>query len=110
MSKPEWGKKHTCHSCDAKYYDFRKSPVICPKCGVEFDPEGGRSRRGRAAKAKAEAVVAATEDDDDILVDDDSDAFPDDEELLHLDDDDNVDDDDEDLQTVSGKSGGISDD
>ena len=43
-------------------------------------------------------------------MDDDSDAFPDDEELLHLDDDDNVDDDDEDLQTVSGKSGGISDD
>lgn len=60
MSKPEWGTKHTCQSCGAKYYDLNRSPVICPKCGTEFDPDALlRSRRIRTTTAKPEAPVAA---------------------------------------------------
>ena len=39
MSKPEWGIKRVCPSCSIKYYDFNKSPIICPKCEFEFDPD-----------------------------------------------------------------------
>ena len=34
MAKPEWGKKRT-GPCGTKFYDFNKSPIICPGCGSE---------------------------------------------------------------------------
>ena len=39
MAKPEWGRKRTCQVCGKKYYDFNKSPVICPSCGAKFDTD-----------------------------------------------------------------------
>ena len=32
MPKPEWGTKRT-GPCGTKFYDFNKSPIICPGCG-----------------------------------------------------------------------------
>jgi len=54
VSKPEWGMKRTCQSCGSRFYDLLRSPIICPKCGAEFDPLANlRPRRGRgAAEAK----------------------------------------------------------
>lgn len=50
MAKPAWGTKRTCQSCDAKFYDLGKSPIVCPKCGAIFDPEAVlKTRRGRPA-------------------------------------------------------------
>lgn len=58
MAKLEWGTKHTCQSCGAKYYDLNRSPVTCPKCGTVFNPEALlRSRRNRPAAAAKEAVA-----------------------------------------------------
>ncbi|MCK6451826.1 MAG: TIGR02300 family protein [Alphaproteobacteria bacterium] len=52
MAKPEWGVKRTCQSCGAVFYDLRRDPITCPKCGVEYDPEAVlKSRRGRAVPA-----------------------------------------------------------
>ena len=48
MAKPEWGIKRICQSCGTLYYDLRKTPIVCPKCGAEFDPEAVlKSRRAR---------------------------------------------------------------
>lgn len=101
MSKPEWGTKRTCHSCSAKYYDFRKNPAVCPKCGTEFDPLGGKGRRGRKAKVEAEAVEEVVVQEEELVADVD---LPDEEELAHIDESDDDDGDDEDLQVVA-KSG-----
>src|SRR3546814_8365480 len=50
VAKPEWGAKRICHNCGARYYDMRRDPIICPKCGPEFDPEAFlKSRRTRVA-------------------------------------------------------------
>lgn len=50
MVKPAWGTKRTCQSCDAKFYDLCRNPIICPKCGAVYDPEAAfKTRRGRAA-------------------------------------------------------------
>ena len=54
MAKPEWGRKRTCQSCNTKYYDLNKSPIICPSCGSEFDTDLLlRSRKGRGFSSKA---------------------------------------------------------
>ena len=76
MAKAELGLKRTCLSCGMRYYDFNRTPIICPGCQTEFDPElVVRSRRGRAvpkgggkadkagASAAVEDVVAPEEDE-----------------------------------------------
>ena len=46
-----------------RYYDFNKTPIICPGCQAEFDPEAViRSRRGRAAPKSAKAAEAPKEE------------------------------------------------
>lgn len=46
MVKLEWGTKRTCQSCTSRFYDLRRSPIICPKCGETFEihTPGRRSR------------------------------------------------------------------
>ena len=48
MGKIERGIKRICQECGALYYDLEKNPIVCPKCGAEFDPEAIlKSRRTR---------------------------------------------------------------
>jgi uncharacterized protein (TIGR02300 family) len=54
VTKPEWGTKRTCQSCSAHFYDLRKDPIVCPKCGATYDPEAILKSRRRAP----EKVVA----------------------------------------------------
>ena len=57
MSKKEWGIKRICPSCGIKYYDFNKSPIMCPDCNFEFDPDLLlKSRKGRGILNKIEEV------------------------------------------------------
>jgi uncharacterized protein (TIGR02300 family) len=39
VTKADWGTKRICQSCGARFYDMRRSPIECPKCGTVFDPE-----------------------------------------------------------------------
>lgn len=70
MAKPEWGIKRQCQSCGAVFYDMKKDPIACPKCGAVFNPETVlRSRRGRAVveeDALMSKKTAAVAVDDDI--------------------------------------------
>jgi len=36
VSKPEIGTKRQCTNCGAKFFDLRKSPIVCPKCGAVY--------------------------------------------------------------------------
>lgn len=48
MTKIEWGTKRTCQSCSARFYDLRKSPIVCPKCNATYEPLTAiKGRRGR---------------------------------------------------------------
>ena len=50
MAKPEWGIKRICQSCGTRFYDLRRSPIQCPKCGTVFDPDVlVKARRPRPA-------------------------------------------------------------
>lgn len=117
MAKPEWGAKRICHSCGTRYYDMQRDPVICPKCGTEFDPEAFlKSRRSRAplpedaAPAKSRARDARSEDEEEEKLpgdaEDDAEDTEEGEDLV--DDSDVVDDgdeDDEDDETPKKKGG-----
>ena len=90
MAKPEWGKKRICLSCNTKYYDFNKSPIICPSCGSEFDPDIYlKSRKGKnlATKAVSEKKQNMSEDMtnmDDIETDADDEVVSDDDPILDI--------------------------
>ena len=65
MAKVELGLKRTCLSCDMRFYDFKRSPIVCPGCGAEFDPKNllkGRKSR-TAPKSAAKADVSGNADD-----------------------------------------------
>ena len=90
MAKPEWGKKRICLACNTKYYDLNKSPIICPSCGSEFDPDIYlKSRKGKnlSTKAVSEKNQNMPEDIsniDDIETDTDDQVEADDDPLLDI--------------------------
>ena len=91
MIKPEWGRKRTCQVCGKKYYDFNKSPIICP-CpeAVEFDPDFLlRNKKGKSLSTKVTSGNdnELTEDIsiiDDIEVEGDNEVVSDDDPLLEI--------------------------
>ena len=78
MAKPEWGQKRTCQSCGCRFYDLTKTPLICPKCGANVEPEVTfKVRRGSSAPAEPKVVVPVVIDAaiaeievDELVVDD----------------------------------------
>ena len=62
MAKAELGIKRVCLSCNMRFYDFDRSPIICPGCGIEFDPQrltkSQKSSRAPQAETKvSESIV-----------------------------------------------------
>ena len=53
MAKAKLGTKRTCTSCGLRYYDLNKTPIICPSCKAEFDPESLLKTRKSRHSAKA---------------------------------------------------------
>ena len=90
MAKPEWGKKRICLACNTKYYDLNKSPIICPSCGSEFDPDIYlKTRKGKnlSAKVVSEKKQNISEDMsniDDIETDTDDEVVTDDDPLIEI--------------------------
>ena len=90
MAKPEWGKKRICLACNIKYYDFNKSPIICPSCGTEFDPDlllKGRKGKNPSTKVTSESNENMSEDMsnmDDIETDTNEEVVTDDDPLLEI--------------------------
>ncbi|MBT6123500.1 MAG: TIGR02300 family protein [Candidatus Puniceispirillum sp.] len=75
MAKADLGIKRACLSCGMKFYDFKRTPIICPGCSTEFSLENLlTSRKGRSAvksaASKAQAAKTADiEDQDDNIHD-----------------------------------------
>ena len=90
MVKPEWGRKRTCQVCGKKYYDLNKSPMICPSCGAEFDPDF--FLRNKKSKSVSTKVITGNDNEltedisniDDIEVEADNEVVSDDDPLLEI--------------------------
>ncbi|MCZ6610972.1 MAG: TIGR02300 family protein [Alphaproteobacteria bacterium] len=112
MAKAEWGTKHICQECGAKFYDMRRAKIICPKCHTVFQIAPPKPKRVQpvskepAKEAKPavepagikEAVAGGGETDaidelkdagaeDDDIDDDDEDVIEDTSDLGNDDDD-----------------------
>tara|TARA_B100001248_G_C27019468_1_gene291304 strand:- start:40 stop:459 length:420 start_codon:yes stop_codon:yes gene_type:complete len=87
MSNPEWGIKRACPSCGIKYYDFKKNPIICPKCEFEFDPDLLlKSRKGRSIVSKTEEVeVSKVSNQEEETLEEDINSIQNDDEILEID-------------------------
>ena len=96
MSKPEWGIKRVCPSCNIKYYDFNKSPIICPKCEFEFDPDLLlKSRKGRSIATKTEVnEVSSNVQKEEETLENDINSIGNDEDILEIDDETDIQDND----------------
>jgi len=96
MSKPEWGIKRVCPSCSIKYYDFNKSPIICPKCEFEFDPDLLlKSRKGRSIATKTEVnEVSSDIQKEDETLENDINSIENNENILEIDDETDIQDND----------------
>ena len=105
MAKADLGKKRACLACGMRFYDFNRSPIECPGCGAEFDPENIiRSRKGRpAAKIVARDDINAT--DDNQTDDDDTNELAD--TVVSNNDDDDIDFDGDDEVDVDDDGPGI---
>jgi uncharacterized protein (TIGR02300 family) len=60
VAKPDLGNKRQCQNCGTKFFDLNKSPILCPKCGTQFEaiPLG-----------RSPARAAPPPDDEDVPVD-----------------------------------------
>ena len=48
MTKPDLGTKRICASCNVKFYDLHRTPIVCPTCETVFvlpKPAPTRPRR-----------------------------------------------------------------
>ena len=62
MPKSEWGKKHSCASCGALFYDMKKDPAHCPACGAKVDQKPLlKPRRTPATKVVTKPVKVSEE-------------------------------------------------
>lgn len=56
VTKAELGTKRLCPNCGAKYYDLNKDPILCPRCGTEFE--------GSTTKARPQTASAPTPEEE----------------------------------------------
>ena len=77
MPKPEWGSKRDCASCGARFYDLKRTPIVCPKCDTLWsEPKPKAPSASAAARAAARTpvpppVLAVEPDEAEALVADD---------------------------------------
>jgi uncharacterized protein (TIGR02300 family) len=87
MPAKDLGTKHACFKCGTKFYDMKKTPAICPKCGADQRESPAlkpapAERRARAAARPVEPVdeVEVEELDEDAEVDEEVDEAADDDD------------------------------
>ena len=71
------GTKRKCGSCQTLFYDFDKTPIVCPNCGADVAMLTNVSKRGRPPKVNKESKENKLVDSKKV------DEDPDDIELLN---------------------------
>ena len=108
MAKADLGTKRACLSCAMRFYDFKRSPILCPGCGTEFDPENIIKNRKSRSNSKAANSADTDSGDDDQIETDETDALA--ESIVVGNDDDDIDFDDDEVNEDADGPGIIQDD
>ena len=107
MAKADLGTKRACLSCAMRFYDFKRSPILCPGCGTEFDPENIIKNRKSRSNSKAANGADTDAGDDDQIETDETDALA---ESIVVGNDDDIDFDDDEVTEDADGPGIIQDD
>jgi len=107
MAKADLGTKRACLSCAMRFYDFKRSPILCPGCGTEFDPENIIKNRKSRSNSKAANGADTDAGDDDQIETDETDALA---ESIVVGNDDDIDFDDDEVNEDADGPGIIQDD
>lgn len=60
MAEANWGRKRMCQECQAPFYDMRRKPIACPKCGAIHQPVALLKSSGRPPRQnRLQPTVAA---------------------------------------------------
>jgi uncharacterized protein (TIGR02300 family) len=62
MTKEKRGTKRLCESCENKFYDLGRDPIICPICETTFVPETPKPKPRPKPKAAPAPAPVATEE------------------------------------------------
>lgn len=62
VTKAELGIKRLCPNCGARYYDLNREPIVCPRCGTQFEVTVAKARPQTASKAPKEVVEEESEE------------------------------------------------
>ena len=73
MAKAVLGKKLSCQSCDAKFYDLKKIKPVCPACETEYAPAKPKARRAAPEPAPKESGDPAAAEIAEALIETDGD-------------------------------------
>ena len=72
MEKENYGVKRICLSCNTRFYDFSKSPIVCPACSAVFDPDHLSKKKTKSSYDKNNDIeTIKIDEDDDIIADED---------------------------------------
>ena len=108
MAKADLGTKRACLSCGMRFYDFKRSPILCPGCGTEFDPENIIKNRKSRSNSKPANGADTDAGDGDQIETDETDALT--ESIVVGKDDDDIDFDDDEVNEDADGPGIIQDD
>jgi len=104
VAKAEWGLKRVCAHCGARFYDMRKDPIVCPKCGTTHDPVAQlrprRQAREEPAKVAAKPVPPPVADEEALVADVDEEAAAEEEEEETIEDASELGEDEDDVAEV----------
>ena len=109
MAKADLGTKRACLSCGMRFYDFKRSPILCPGCGAEFDLENIIKNRKSRSISKTANGAGLNASDDDPVETDETDALAE-TIVVGKDDDDDIDFDDDEVNEDADGPGIIQDD
>ena len=89
MPEADWGLKHTCQECSAKYYDMGRSPITCPLCGALLVEKPVLARSGPLPSQEKRPIPKEKEvklEEENLDDEESEEILPDDEVLPELDD------------------------
>ena len=62
MSNPKWGTKRQCQECGERFYDLKKTKIVCPHCDAPFKLDAqSKAKRAIPTPEKAEMPQPAAE-------------------------------------------------
>ena len=108
MAKVDLGTKRACLSCGMRFYDFKRSPILCPGCGAEFDPENIIKNLKSRSTSKIANGAGTNASDDEQFEADETNALA--ETIIVGKDDDDIDFDDGEVNEDADGPGIIQDD